>query len=140
MAGFPKGDKVLGAKAKRPHPGVPINSNTVLELIPKTRGNLSRIADLIGCARSTIQDKVNREPILKQAISDARERFVDDLEDCCEYDAVNNPKAETLRIFLLKTRGRARGYEQTEDKYAAQDIARAAFEFVLNKTANPAES
>ena len=140
MAGFPKGKDKLGEKAKRPHQGLPLDSNVIAKLIPECRGNMSRIADLMGCARSSIYDKIQREPLLKQAVLDARERFVDDLEDCCEYDAINNQKAETLRIFLLKTRGRSRGYEQTEDKYAAQDIARAAFEFVLNKTANPAES
>lgn len=140
MAGFPKGKTALANVAKRPMPGIPFNRDTILELITKLRGNLSRIADAIGSNRHSVRAFIQNDNELKQALDNSRERFVDELEDYCEYDAVNNPKAETLRIFLLKTRGRARGYEQTEDKYAAQDIARAAFEFVLNKTANPAES
>lgn len=140
MAGFPKGKDKIGEKAKRPHKGLPLDSTVILEQIRLCKGNISRIADTMGSARSSIRDKIDREPILKQALDDARERFVDELEDAVEYDALNNPKDATLRIFLLKTRARHRGYEQDDNKQHAQDIAKAAFEFVLNKSANPAES
>ena len=126
-------------KAKRPHPGVPLDSAVIIELVHKHKGNLSRVADAIGCARSTIQDKMNREPEIKKAVMDERERFVDELEDSCEYQAIHE-KDTALKIFLLKTRARARGYEQDMNPNATQDIAKAAFDFVLNKTANPAES
>ena len=134
MAGFPKEPKV-----KRPKPGIPLDSEVVLGLIRKHHGNISRIADAIGCARHTIRAKCDREPDLKQALDSERERFVDELEDACEYQAIHD-KDTALKIFLLKTRARARGYEQDMNPNATQDIAKAAFDFVLNRTANPAES
>ena len=126
-------------KTKRPHPGVPLDSAVIIDLVHKHKGNLSRVADAIGCARSTIQDKMNREPEIKKAVTDERERFVDELEDSCEHQAIHE-KDTALKIFLLKTRARARGYEQDMNPNATQDIAKAAFDFVLNRTANPAES
>ena len=128
-------------KARDPKRGVPLaaTDDDVLRAIKAQRGNMSRIADVFSVARSTIHDRIQRNPILKQALADERERFVDDLEDACEHQAVND-KDTTLKIFLLKTRARTRGYEQDNNSNATQDIAKAAFDFVLNKTANPAES
>ena len=40
---------------------------------------------------------------------------------------------------MLKTQGRSRGYDQ-DMRDNAQDIARAAFDFVMNRSKNPAES
>ena len=53
-------------------------------------------------------------------------------------DAIERQDA-TMRIFLLKTLGRHRGYEQDDNMNAAKDIAKAAFDFIINKSKNPAE-
>ena len=45
-----------------------------------------------------------------------------------------------LQCFILKTQGRSRGYDQDEMKNCAKDIATAAFDFIINKSKNPAES
>ena len=128
-------------KARDPKKGVPMSAtdDDVLKAIKLQRGNMTRVADTFSVARSTIHDRIQRNPILKQALLDERERFVDELEDACEHLAVND-KDTTLKIFMLKTRARARGYEQDMNPNATQDIAKAAFDFVLNRTANPAES
>lgn len=78
-------------------------------------------------------------PEVKEAVEQERERFVDALEEVCEIDALEQPSQVALRMFLLKTRGQKRGYSMKEDGNNVQDIAKAAFEFVLNKGANPAE-
>jgi hypothetical protein len=141
MAGFPskaKGNQ-RGEKAKRPHPGIPLDKNMILELIIKHHGNLSRVADACGSHRHVIRRRCEADPELKVALEDARERIIDELEKSCWEDAIDN-RDTALRCFLLKTQARHRGYDQDEAKNAAKDIATAAFDFIINKTKNPAES
>ena len=61
-----------------------------------------------------------------QALEDARERRIDQLERSCWDDAIEHHDT-ALRCFLLKTQARHRGYDQDEAKNAAKDIATAAF-------------
>lgn len=136
MAGFPsvaKGNK-KGEKAKAPRPGIPLNKNTLLELIKKHNGNLSRCADAIGTTRTAIRNRCDADDELKKALSDARERQIDELERSCWDDAIEY-RDTALRCFLLKTQARHRGYDQDEAKNAAKDIATAAFDFIIKKQA-----
>ena len=140
MAGFPstaKGNRI-GEKSKHPKPGIPLDKNQILELIPKHHGNLSRIADALGTNRGTVRRRCENDPELKVALEDARERIIDELEKSCWDDAIEN-RDTALRCFLLKTQARHRGYEQDDAKNAAKDIATAAFDFIINKSKNPAE-
>ena len=141
MAGFPsvkKGNK-LGEKAKQNRAGIPLDKTLLLKLIPEYDGNLSRIADSIGTTRGCIRRRCDNDADLKEALEDARERIIDQLERSCWHDAIEN-RDTALRCFLLKTQARHRGYEQDEAKNAAKDIATAAFDFIVNKSKNPAES
>ena len=140
MAGFPsvkKGNK-LGEKAKAPRPGIPLDKQQILELIVKLHGNLGRVADALGCTRYAIRNRCDKDDELKQALIDARERIIDELEKSCWDDAIET-RDTALRCFLLKTQAKHRGYEQSEAQHAAKDIATAAFDFILNKSKNPAE-
>ena len=140
MAGFPsvkKGNK-LGEKAKRPMPGIPLCKNTLLELIATYKGNLSRIADALGTTRGCVRRRCQNDQELSDALEDARERMIDNLEDCVWLRAEES-KDTALQLFLLKTQARHRGYDQDEAKNAAKDIATAAFDFIINKSKNPAE-
>lgn len=129
---------VLADKAKSPKPGIPLSKEDIANLIPKTRGNISRIADMMGTTRLAVRNVISNDSNLSSLLSDARERRLDVLEESI-WDRACNDKEAALAIFLLKTQGRSRGYEQDEVKNAAQDIAKAAFEFVINKSKNPAE-
>lgn len=138
MAGFPsvkKGNKI-GEKAKRPMPGIPLDKTTVLNLIAKHRGNLSRVADALGTTRHLIRRKCDADQELGQALEDARERSIDELEKSCWDDAIEN-RDTALRCFLLKTQAKHRGYDQDEAKNAAKDIATAAFDFIISKQQKP---
>ncbi len=140
MAGFPtvkKGNKI-GEKASQPRAGVPLNKETILTLIPKLNGNLSRIAASMGTNRFALRRMIDKDDELKQALEDARERVLDELEDVVWQDAIEN-KDPAMRCFLLKTRGKHRGYDQDDNKNMAKDIANAAFDFIINKSKNPAE-
>lgn len=138
MAGFPKGPNKLGEKAKRPKPGMPFNKQVILDLILKFEGNLSRVADSIGSSRGAIRNFVDRDEELKQILKDCRERQLDELERSVFQRAVESNDT-TLQLFVLKTQGKHRGWEQSEAQNAAKDIATAAFDFIVNKSKNPAE-
>ena len=134
MAGFPsvkKGNKI-GEKAKRPKPGIPLDKSTLLELIKKHGGNLSRVADALGTTRGCVRRRCDTDKDLGEALEDARERSIDELERSCWDDAIGS-KDTALRCFLLKTQAKHRGYDQDEAKNAAKDIATAAFDFIVSK-------
>lgn len=132
-----KGNKI-GEKAKRPKPGIPLNKELIATLIVKHTGNLSRVADAIGSCRGVVRNLVDRHPELQELLKQQRERQLDELEQSC-FDRAIEDKDTTLQLFLLKTQGKSRGYDQDEAKNAAKDIANAAFEFIVNKSKNPAE-
>lgn len=135
--GFPKTH--LGDKAKRAKPGIPLDKQVISELLKKYFGNLSRIADAMGTTRLGLRNRINSDPELKAELEQARERYVDELEESVWERAIES-KDSVLQIFLLKTQGRNRGYEQSEAQNTAKDIATAAFDFIVNKSKNPAES
>jgi hypothetical protein len=140
MAGFPtvaKGNKI-GEKAKRPKPGMPFDKETIEKLIIEQCGNLSRVADRIGSSRGAIRNFVDRHEDLKAILKDCRERQIDELE-ASVFDRAVDSNDTTLQLFVLKTQGKHRGWEQSESKDVAKDIASAAFDYILNKSKNPAE-
>lgn len=138
MAGFPKGAQRKGETAKRPKPGCPLDKNVIADLIVKLQGNLSRVADTIGSTRGAIRGVVDRHQDLQELLKQARERQLDDLEQAV-FDRAQDSNDTTLQLFILKTQGRHRGWDQDECKNAARDIATAAFDFIVNKSKNPAE-
>lgn len=139
MAGYPKKEKMIGCKAKQPHPGMPLDKSKIAELIKIHTGNISRVADAMGTTRGTIRAHCDRDPELKQCLIDARERWIDDIE-LSVLSRAHETTDTGLQCFVLKTQARHRGWDQSEGKEAAADIAKAAFDFILNKSKNPAES
>ena len=140
MAGFPSKAKgnARGETAKQPRPGVPLNKETMLKLISQYAGNLSRVADAMGTTRYTLRDRCDKDPELLKCLTDARERLIDELEESVFQRAVDSNDT-TLQLFVLKTQGKHRGWEQSEAQNTAKDIATAAFDFIVNKSKNPAE-
>ena len=127
-----RGNKI-GEIAKRPKPGCPLNKEVIADLIVKCTGNLSRVADTIGSSRGAVRNVVDRHPDLKELLVQARERQLDALEQSV-FDRAIESNDTTLQLFLLKTQGKSRGYDQDEAKNAAKDIATAAFDFIVTKT------
>jgi hypothetical protein len=138
--GFPSKAKgnAKGETAKQPRPGIPLNKEDILKLILEEHGNLSRAAERLGTTRYTLRRRCEADQELKEALEDARERRIDELERSCWDDAIEN-RDTALRCFLLKTTARHRGYGQDDNLSAAKDIATAAFDFIVNKSKNPAE-
>ena len=138
MAGFPKGPNRLAEKAKRPKPGIPLDHKIVAELVVKHAGNVSRVADTLGCNRASVRNMIDRHPDLKALLADTRERWIDDIEESVLTRA-RESNDTALQCFVLKTQAKARGWEQSEAQNTAKDIATAAFDFIVNKSKNPAE-
>jgi hypothetical protein len=140
MAGFPskaKGNR-LAETAKSPRPGIPLDKNLMLKLIKEHNGNLSRVADIMGTTRYTLRERCDKDQELNRALIDARERQLDTLEQVV-FERAEDSNDTTLQLFILKTQGRHRGWDQDEAKNTARDIATAAFDFIVNKSKNPAE-
>lgn len=137
---FPSKEKgnLVGEKAKQPHAGIPLKKEQVQPLIKRLNGNLSRIADSLGTTRGCVRRLIDKHEDLKLELEDARERILDELEDTTWQDAIEH-RDPAMRCFLLKTRGKHRGYDQDDNKTMARDIASAAFDFIVNKSKNPAE-
>jgi hypothetical protein len=137
--GFPDPKTKIGEKSKRPHAGIPLNKDVIKKLIIESHGNLSHIADAIGSSRGVVRRFCDRDDELKECLSDARERIIDKLEKSCWDDAINR-RDTGLRCFLLKTQARHRGYDQDEGKNMAKDIASAAFEYIIKKDSDKANT
>lgn len=119
---------------------VPINKSDFIMLIHKYRGNLSQVSDAMHCSRNALMRmaKLDGNSDILDALAEARERHLDDIEESV-YTRAAETNDTTLQIFILKTQGKTRGWEQDEAKNSAKDIATAAFDFILNKSKNPAE-
>ena len=133
MAGFPKGKDKKGEIAKRPHAGVPLDKDVIGKLITDLAGNLSAVADTLGTCRGSVRRIVDAHPDLQELLKQSRERQLDALEKSVFERAVEE-KDTTLQLFLLKTQGKSRGYDQDEARHAAKDVANAAFEFIISKS------
>ena len=134
MAGFPseaKGNK-LAEKAKRPHPGIPLDQKVMAELIVSHRGNVTSVARAMGSCRGSISQVIDRNPELQKLLKQSRERWLDEIEESVFTRAAESNDT-ALQCFVLKTQGRARGWEQEDNKHAARDVASAAFDFILSK-------
>jgi len=116
--------------------GVALDKEKVKEQIIKYKGNLTKVAQAFKCSRTSIQRVVRVNPEIKEVVEEARERVIDDVEDAFINKALKGDT--TASIFFLKTRARERGYDQ-DFRADMESVTRAALDFALNKSRNPAE-
>lgn len=135
--GFPKGKKRYDLDhAKRPHPGIHVPSDTIIQAIRKAKGNISRAADRLGISRQVIHSRVKVDPEVKAVLDECRERFLDDTEDVFQNKVLSGDTVSLL--FALKTLGKSRGYAQDRD-VLVEGATRGALDFIFNRSKNPAE-
>jgi hypothetical protein len=134
MAGFPKGkDKKGESPSRNARPGVPLDKNIIIQCLRAYDGNLSRTADHMGTTRFCIRRRIDDDPELQEELKQARERQIDRLEKVV-FERAEESNDTTLQLFILKTQGRHRGWDQSEAQNTAKDIATAAFDFIINKS------
>lgn len=117
--------------------GVPLDKDKIKLYIVKYRGNLTKVAQALGCARQSIARIARTDSTIKQLIEDTRESVIDEVEDSFTKRAIAGDT--TASIFFLKTRGRERGYDQ-DFRADIEAVTRAALSYAINKSRNPAES
>lgn len=83
-------------------------TSLVAEALRATRGNVAAAAERLGMTRTSLWHRIARSRYLQQVREEAREAVLDAAEAKLEELALRGEVAPL--IFLLKTRGRSRGY------------------------------
>jgi hypothetical protein len=80
----------------------------IAPLIDKLHGNVAAMARRLGVSRRTIKRRIDASSELREALEDAREGMLDNVESVL-YERVLAGDTRAI-IFFLKTQGRDRGY------------------------------
>ena len=134
-------EKVRSAKYREPGTPsrrtakFPLDKTLLKNAIKKHEGCLSYIAEDLGCGRSAVREAINADQELKRDLENARERVVDEIE-CSAQDGArsSDPRRDTLKMFMLKTR-RRETYEQRDEMLAS--ALSDALGFVMDRSASP---
>ena len=76
-------------------------------------GNVSKTCQALKISRKTFYEWYNNDPIFKESIDDVNESLIDFVESKLMQLITNNEVAPT--IFFLKTKGKKRGYIETNE-------------------------
>lgn len=90
-----------------------ITVSAIETAIKEKRGNISAVARSFGVSRNAIDNRINKSPVLKEALKQARDTMLDNAETALYDDALNGNT--TALIFFLKTQGKARGYVERQE-------------------------
>lgn len=93
--------------------GIPIDVQQAEQLLKEHKGNITRVAALLGVTREALQRRVVRSARLRAALSEGRAVLVGDAYEGL-VEAVAARKAWAI-VFVLKTLGKDDGFvERTE--------------------------
>jgi len=95
-----------------------LKAEKILPLIEEYNGNLSLVARKLGVSRTTVYKFMEDRPTIKQALSEAREKMVDNVESKLYSKALDGDT--TAMIFFLKTQGKSRGYVERQEVTGAE--------------------
>lgn len=90
----------------------------VADALRRARGNVSLAAHALGMTRESLSARIARSRFLQRVRDDARETVLDAAEAKLEELALRGEVAPL--IFLLKTRGRSRGYVERVEHVGAE--------------------
>lgn len=134
----PRMKRKAGEKALNPRQGEPIPLADMYDALVQGMGRYGRAADILGCHISTVSKYVKAHPELREAIELGEMSYNETLEQVAESGALqDDPRRDTLRIFMLKKRKPDR-YGDNEDNSEAK-ILTEAMGFILGHSSNPAE-
>lgn len=102
--------------AKRP------SNKIIIEAMDNSRGIISNIAKKLDVSRNTVYQWIDSDDELKEALKNANECLLDNAED----KLVNLVDQQDFRAisFILKTRGKDRGYVETMETKDVSDKPR----------------
>lgn len=90
-----------------------LTAEKIIPLIEEYMGNLSLVARKLGVSRTTVYRFMENKPTLQLALTDAREKMVDNVESKLYSKALDGDT--TSMIFFLKTQGKSRGYVERQE-------------------------
>jgi hypothetical protein len=86
------------------------NSEAVAEAVRENRGLLTHAARQLGVHRNSLSRLRDEDERVRDLVEEAQEALVDELEDVAFGRALRVGGNQQLLMFLLKTKGKARGY------------------------------
>jgi hypothetical protein len=86
------------------------NPEAVAEAVRENRGLLTHAARQLGVHRNSLSRLRDENDWVRDLVEEAQESLVDELEDVAFGRALRGGGSQQLLMFLLKTKGKARGY------------------------------
>ncbi len=90
-----------------------IKFDEAIAAINGTRGNVTKIADKLGCTRENVYRLRHKWAKFDKAIVDEKDKFKDLIETTIEDEAINGNT--TMLIFYAKTQMKDRGYVERQE-------------------------
>lgn len=90
-----------------------LSQKKVKDALIKKKGNVSDVANYLGCTRKTIYNYINKYDDVKTAREDAVEAAIDYVESKL-FDQIEKGNITAI-IFYLKTIGKSRGYIERQE-------------------------
>lgn len=94
-------------------------ANQIINAIRKAEGNLSEASRILGCSRTTVHRYVNEYPTVADAYAEENDKAIDVAEGAL-MQAVKDGNITAI-IFMLKTKGKHRGYVERQEIAGVKD-------------------
>jgi len=102
------------AKKTKSTNGTDKKKKLFIEKLRYAAGNISKVCDALNIGRRTYYNWLEKDPKFKEAVEDAQEALIDDVESAL-YSQISNGDT-TAMIFFLKTRAKHRGYVEKQER------------------------
>src|SRR5215216_4811737 len=121
-----KPDVALPEKLPAPSRGIAWlreNPEAVAEAVRENRGLLSHAARQLGVHRNSLARLRDEDERVRELVEEAQEALVDELEDIAFDRALRGGGNQQLLMFLLKTKGKVRGYVEAAREREAINLS-----------------
>src|SRR5918994_7675904 len=99
------------------------NPEAVAEAVRENRGLLTHAARQLGVHRNSLARLRDEDDGVRNLVAEAQESLVDELEDTAFGRALRGGGSQQLLMFLLKTKGKARGYVEAAREREAINLS-----------------
>src|SRR5215216_7514367 len=99
------------------------NPEAVAEAVRENRGLLTHAARQLGVHRNSLSRLRDEDERVRELVEEAQEALVDELEDIAFDRALRGGGNQQLLMFLLKTKGKVRGYVEAAREREAINLS-----------------
>lgn len=108
-----------------------LSDKRIINALRETRGLVAVAARKLGCSRTTIYDRIEKSPAVREALEEARDYTLDTAESSL-FRAIENGEAWAV-CFYLKTQGKGRGYVERQEVEHSGRVEGPVLNIVLNR-------